>query len=163
MTKFSYFFLATVLTVMIAACTETSKPNEPATEVAGCKPIPPDTAFDAIDTATANSWIRAYRKSNPNGVKYFTSAATDFWEALGLHKRPAPCSHYPKIRLILAMDTAKTIHVLFTPADSLGRIIWLHGKHTRGSRGHQLTSAAVVTGAYVMDFTQPCPTTCVEN
>lgn len=160
MTKIAYLAAAVTLAVL-AACTQNQKPDA-GLDAANCQPMLPDTAYLAVDTTQAWSWIDNYQKTNPNGVKYFTVDATDLWEAMALQNRPAPCSHYPKVRMYLGLDSANVMHLLLTPADSTGSPITMSGYFSGLTRPTGLSSSQVQSSAYMADFTKPCPPTCPD-
>jgi hypothetical protein len=161
--NFKNYLLAFALVAVVMACTQKNESKESLEMVdLGCKPSAPDTAYDAIDTVTAWTWIKNYRDTYPEAVRYFTVASTDLWETMGMHDRPKPCSHFPNARVYVAMDSTKRMHLLFCPADASGKPVWLSGKYTRKKRTELITAEAISTGTYALDFTQPCPTTCIQ-
>lgn len=157
-----HYFLAFALAAAVIACTPKNETKELDAPLVDCKPTPPDTAYDAIDTVTAWKWIKNYREKYPEAVRYFTVASTDLWESMAMHNPPKPCSHFPNARVYVAMDSSQRMHLLFCPADAAGKPVWLSGKYTRKKRTETIGGTDITSGTYALDFTQPCPTTCIQ-
>lgn len=160
-TKFPLLIIGLIALVIASACTERSSGNNDDHPIR-CIPMRPDTAFSALDSATASTWIANYQKSDIKAVQYFTASSTDLWESMGLRK-PKDCSHFPNVRIYMAKDSSSKLHLLFTPADKNGKAHWFRGKFSRSGRsvkGDGLSKLEVSEGPYIMDFTSPCPTLC---
>lgn len=153
------FYLLFVCIVVSFGCTRADRSAQDTDVNLPCSPSLTDTAFYAISRDTAGDWIHRYQKANPSATKFFTVYATDLWEALGI-PRQKRCSVYPNLRATMAMAPDKSIHLLFSPATIQGIEIVLRGKYTGRPRGAVLEASDVSEGEYMLDFSNPCPTTC---
>lgn len=99
-------------------------------------------------------------------VKSFTVRAVDLLESLGL---PADTkAKYDNVRVYLGMDTNNKFRLFLTPVSGAsitngiaGTDIVLSGPYTNGTVDNTLLTT--FDGAYVLDFTGPCPTSCPDD
>jgi hypothetical protein len=132
--------------------------------------VPLDTAVKNIKHYHANikmydSLIAAAQGKKPDRkipMKAFTIRAADLFEAMGMPLADTTQATYKYIRVYLAMNHKNDFKLYLTPVDGAnlnvtppvaGKDVILNGDFFGlGSNG-----------SYVLDFAQPCPTTCADS
>lgn len=97
---------------------------------------------------------------NKEPIKAFTIRSIDLLEAMGMPLSDTTLVSYQHVRVYLGLDSNYNFKLFLNPVDSAnlsanpprpGVDVFLSGNF--GELGSQ-------SGEYVLDFTQPCPTTC---
>ncbi|MBI1767237.1 MAG: hypothetical protein HYR67_02550 [Bacteroidetes bacterium] len=172
--KKSLYSLLAVGLVVVYACnsksSDTAQKSEPLILSGGATSlyaVPLDTAVKNIKHYDKNikmydSLIAAAQGKKPDKkipIKAFTIRAADLFEAMGMSAADTVKATYKYVRVYLAMNHKNDFKMYLTPVDGAnlsanppvaGKDVIMTGKYNGLSSD----------GSYVLDFTQPCPTTC---
>jgi hypothetical protein len=127
-----------------------------------------DTASFALSLDSVNHYRQHYdsvarkKLGQDAPVRAFTVRAVDLLEAIGLPKNSDP--KYKFVRVYLGLDYKGHFRVFLTPVEGAdiskgiaGKDITLTGPHSHGFAGPNISAH---DGAYMLDFSSPCPNTC---
>lgn len=128
-----------------------------------------DTAEYALSLDSAREFVQRYDKASfkifhqPNPLRAFTIKSEDLLEALGA---PVTKTKYDHVRLYIGLDGKHRFRAFLTPVLNAdldkkvaGRDTVFNG-HYRDGWTRLEANALPKKGAYVLDFTMPCPSSC---
>jgi hypothetical protein len=156
------------LIAMAFACTQTG--NKPA--VVGTNHRETDIADYALPYDSAVRYAFIYDSivtrvlQEPAPIRSYTIRSADLLEAMGLSRNLDTAFHF--VRVHLGIDEYKNFRLFLNPVEGAdlssnppkaGSDVKLYGPHKRSSA----PKGKVEPGAYVLDFTSPCPATCPTN
>ena len=135
-----------------------------------------DIAVDAISYDEAEKAMAKFKEASKKGwkssdsvVRAFTIRSVDLFEAMGMKAKDSTLANYKHVRFYVGLDASNTFKLYLTPVEGAnldanpaiaGKDVILKGKY-RGKYGAMADAEG--NGAYMLDFSIPCPTVCPDN